>query len=80
MLKISVWLLKPNGDKAPPAARVKSTLLSSHRNGGHSCYLSSSLSLMVGFSIQDEAVDVARSALQGGHYHAGIAGVVVVTA
>ncbi len=35
---------------------------------------------MVGFSIQDEAVDVARSALQGDDYHAGVAAVVVVTA
>ncbi len=32
--------------------------------------LSSSLSMSVGFSIQDEAVDVARSVPQGAHYHA----------
>ncbi len=31
--------------------------------------LSSSLSLSVGFSIQDEAMDVARSAPQGAHYY-----------
>ncbi len=34
--------------------------------------LSSSLSLSVGFSIQDEVVDVARSAPQGAHYHADV--------
>ncbi len=33
---------------------------------------SSSLSLSVGFSIQDESVDVARSAPQGAHYHADV--------
>ncbi len=32
--------------------------------------VSSSLSLSVGFSIQDEARDVARSTPQGAHYHA----------
>ncbi len=32
----------------------------------------SSLSLSVGFSIQDEAMDVARSAPQGAHYHADV--------
>ncbi len=39
------------------------------RNGGHSWCSSSSLSLSEGFSIQDEAVDVARSAPQGAHYY-----------
>ncbi len=34
--------------------------------------LSSSLSLSVGFSIQDEPMDVARSAPQGAHYHADV--------
>ncbi len=34
--------------------------------------LSSSLSLSVGFSIYDEAMDVARSAPQGAHYHADV--------
>ncbi len=33
---------------------------------------SSSLSLLVGFSIQDEAVDVAQSAPQRAHYHADV--------
>ncbi len=37
-------------------------------NGGHSRCLSSSLSLSVGYSIQDEAMGVARSAPQGAHY------------
>ncbi len=31
-----------------------------------------SLSLSVGFSIQDEAMDVARSAPQGANYHADV--------
>ncbi len=34
--------------------------------------LSSSLPWSVGFSIQNEAMDVARSALQGAHFHAGV--------
>ncbi len=34
--------------------------------------LSNSLSLPVGFSIQDEAMDVARFAPQGAHYHADV--------
>ncbi len=34
--------------------------------------LSSSLSLSVGFSIQDEAMDVVRSAPPWAHYHADI--------
>ncbi len=39
-------------------------------NGGHGKCLGSSLSLSVGFYIQDEAMDVARSAPQGAYYHA----------
>ncbi len=35
-------------------------------------YLSSSLSLPAGFSIQDEAMDVARPAPQGSHFHADV--------
>ncbi len=31
-----------------------------------------SLSFSVGFSIQDEAMDVAQSAPQGAHYHAEV--------
>ncbi len=38
----------------------------------HSWCLSSSLSLSVDFSIQDEAMDVARSAPQGAHYHVDV--------
>ncbi len=34
--------------------------------------LSSSLSLPVGFSIKDVAMDAGRSALQGTHYHADV--------
>ncbi len=41
-------------------------------NGAHSWCFSSSLSLSVEFSIQDEAVDVARPAPQGAHYHAEV--------
>ncbi len=42
-------------------------------NGGHSWCLSISLSLSVGFSIQDESTDVARSAPQGSlYYHADV--------
>ncbi len=41
-------------------------------NDGHSWCLSSSLYLSVGFSIQDEAMDIARSAPQGAHYHADV--------
>ncbi len=54
------------GDKAPPAARDSYPHTG---NGCHSLCLSSSLSLLVGFSIQDEAMDVARSAPQGAHYY-----------
>ncbi len=39
----------------------------------HSRYLSSSLSLSVGFSTQDEAMDVAPSAPQVAHYRAFVA-------
>ncbi len=38
----------------------------------YSWCLSSSLSLSVRFSIQDEAMDVARSAPQGAHYYADV--------
>ncbi len=52
--------------------RVRKSCYPHTGNGGHSWCLSSSLSLSVGFSIQDEAMDVARSAPQGAHYHAGV--------
>ncbi len=78
MLKNGVWLFHPKCDKAQPAARDGSEVARSQKqrcyphtgNGGHSWCSSSSLFLSVGFSIQDEAVDVARSAPQGAHYHA----------
>ncbi len=40
--------------------------------GGHYWGLSSSLSLSVEFSILDESVDAARSALQVAHYHVDV--------
>ncbi len=42
------------------------------RNSGLSWCLSSSLSLSVGLSTQDEVMDVTRFALQGAHYHADV--------
>ncbi len=67
------------GDKDPPAARdsrgcifVKATLLSPHWEWCHCWCLSGSLSLSVGFSIQDEAMDVARSTPQEAHYHTDV--------
>ncbi len=65
MLKMSALF----GDKAPPAARDSSEVARALNqryypqtgNGGHSWYLSSNLSLSVKLSIQDEAMDVARS-------------------
>ncbi len=41
-------------------------------SGSHRCCLISSLSLSVGFSIHDEAMDVARSAPQEAHYYADV--------
>ncbi len=41
-------------------------------NGGLKYCLSSSLPLSVGFPNQDAAMDVARSAPQGAHYHADV--------
>ncbi len=41
-------------------------------NDGQSWCASSSLSLMVGISIQNEAMDVARSAPQGNYCHADV--------
>ncbi len=41
-------------------------------NGGHIGALSSSLSLLVGLSIEDGAIDVARSASKGAHEHVGV--------
>ncbi len=68
------------GDKAPPAACDSNKVARAYNeryyphtgNGGHSWCLISNLSLSEGFSIQDEAMDVARSASQGPHYHADV--------
>ncbi len=80
MLKTSAWLLHLIGDKAPPAARDSSEVARSLRqrcyphtgSDGQSWCWSSSLSLPVGLSIQDEAMDVARSTPQGAPYHADV--------
>ncbi len=70
-----------NRGAAPAAARDSSVVARalSRRcnphtgNGGHSWSFSSfSLSLAVGFSIGDRAMDFVRSAQQGNHYHAGV--------
>ncbi len=73
MLKESAWLLRLLGDKAPPTARYGSGVACAQRqfccpeirNDRLSWCLSSYLSLSVGFSIKDEASDVARSAQPG---------------
>ncbi len=75
LLKESAWLLHLIGDKAPLATRDSSGLLCCYPHTGHgglNCCLSSSLSLSVGFYIQDEAMDVARFAPQGAHCHVDV--------
>ncbi len=81
LLTKNSWLLHLINDRAPPAARHSSGVARAYicccyphtGNGGHSWRLSScSLSLPVGFSFQDEAMDVARSAPQWTHYHADV--------
>ncbi len=80
LLKKSAWLLHLIGDKAPPTALDSSEVARTVNrrcyphigNDGHNWCLSSSLSLSIGFSIQDETMDVARSAPQGSHYHADV--------
>ncbi len=80
LLKKSTWLLHLIGDKAPPAVRDSSEVTravnrhchSHTRNGGHSWCLSTSPSLSIGFSIQDEAMDAARSAPHGAHYYVDV--------
>ncbi len=67
------WLLRLVGYMAPRAARdscgvayaLSRRFYSHTRNGGLNWYLSSGLSILVGFSFQDEDIDVARSAPQG---------------
>ncbi len=67
LLKKSDWLFYQIRDEAAPAGRVLNRRCYPHTgNGGH---MWCSLSLSVGFSIQDEAVDIAGSAPQGTHYH-----------
>ncbi len=73
MLKEGAWLLHLIRGKAPPAARALNRSCYPHTgNGGHSWCLSGSLSLPLEFSIRDEAINVARSALQGAHYHVDV--------
>ncbi len=81
MLKKSAWLLRlVIGDKAPSAARDSNEVARELNQGcyphtgnvGHNWRLSSSLSSSVGFSIQVEAIDVARFAPQGAHYHSDV--------
>ncbi len=68
------------GDKAPPAPRDSNEFARAYNQrcyhhtgiGGHSWCLSSGLSLSVGFPIQDDAMDVARSAPQGAHCHVDV--------
>ncbi len=85
MLKKSARLLNLIGDKAPPSARDSGEVARSLSRGcyphtgkgGHSWCLSSSPSLSVGFSTQDAAMNVARSAPQEAHYHARVMEAVV---
>ncbi len=68
------------GEKASPTARDISEVARAlnrrcylyNGNSGLIWCLSSSPSFSVGFSFQDEAMDVARSAPQGTHYHADV--------
>ncbi len=76
----SAWLLNLIGEKVPLAARDSSEVARALNlrcyphtgNGGHRWCLSSSLSLSVGFSIQDEAMTVIRPAPWEAYYHADV--------
>ncbi len=77
----SAWLLYLTNDKVPSPARDCSEVARTvcrccfpHTgNGVISWYLSSSsLYLSVGFSLLDEAMDVARPAPRGANCHAGV--------
>ncbi len=74
LLKTSAWLFHPIGDKAPPAARDSSKV---SRTSNRRWYprtgsrLHSSLSLSVGFPIQNETVGVTQPAPLGTRSHAG---------
>ncbi len=80
LLKNSTWLLHIIGDEAATAAHDSSEVARTLNgrcyphtgNGEHSWCLSSSLPLSVGFSIQVEALDVARSGPKGAHCHADV--------
>ncbi len=52
-------------------SRINGVILTPETTG-HGWCLSSSLSLLVGFSIQDEAMDFARPAPQGAYYRTGV--------
>ncbi len=56
----------------PRAIEVRLHVRKINGSGGHSWCLNSNLFLSVGFSIQDETMDVARYATQGAHYHADV--------
>ncbi len=74
-LKETAWLIRVIGSKVSPDARDSSEVARCYPhtgNGGHSWRLSSSQSWSVGFSIQDETMDVARSAPQGAYYHVDV--------
>ncbi len=71
----NIWLLHLIDEKALPAARDRSEAaraLNRICNPHPNWCLSSSQSLSVGFSVQDEAMDVARSAPQGAQCHADV--------
>ncbi len=78
MLKKSAWLLHPDWLHLPHAIVVKlnvceiNVVILTSETAAQQMRLSSSLSFSVGFFIQDEAMDVARSAPLGAHYHADV--------
>ncbi len=77
LLKKCTWLLHLINNKAPPAAHdISEVSRALHQrcyphteNGGLIWCLRCSLTLSVVFSIQGEAMEFARSAPQGAHYH-----------
>ncbi len=80
LLMKSAWLLHLIGDRAPTAARNNDEVARALNqrcdlqtgNSGHSWCSRSSPSSSVGFSIQDEAMEVAWSTPQGAHYHVDV--------
>ncbi len=69
MLKKSFWLLHPN--RWQDVRKINVVILTLE-TVGYISVLSISLSLSVKFSIQNETMDVARSAPQGAHYYADV--------